>query len=257
MSEEIKTKSRKRKAATVEKESDEQMVLTPLPEVKIRKTDGIVLNFKQSLLPQLKKEMDSFKKKKEDFNLEAYAAFFAPNSGTVATYILPLFRFLGKNTITCSRYGLFDTKHCVKTTEGFDRVLVLSNSADPADFTPDIQAFCAARYGKEWFKIPAKDGYKAKAACSGGHDKMFKVILTGVFFDSFIDSTTNEEVQTINPVLQYEPMAAPPPKKERKTIVAKKVKSKKLDSPPPPKEEEGEDSEDEINPDSAAENIIK
>lgn len=168
--------------------------------------------FLSDVLPNLKKEM--LRKKKEPFDLAAYNDYFKSDSGYLATFILPLFHFTAKNEVICTRYGNFDGKHAVKTTAGFDRVMLISKNSDPEQFTPELEAYCMQRFGREWFKIPSKDSFRAKAAASAGHDGQFKVVLTGVYFDSFI-SKENTEVETINPILAYEPVRPPPPKKEK------------------------------------------
>jgi len=189
-------------------------------KAKSAKAKRGVDQFLSDLLPNLKKEMTH--KKKVVFDLTTYDAFFKHDSGYIATYLLPLFHFLAKTEIVCTRYGNYEGKHMVKTSHGFERVMILARYADPEDFTADIQTFCTQKYGKEWFKIPQKDGFRAKAAASAGHEGCFRVILTGVFLDSFINAD-RVEVHTINPVLTYESCRAPPPKKEKKPRAAKKT----------------------------------
>jgi len=189
--------------------------------------------------------------KKEPFSWDNYAAYFKPDSKYLATFILPLFKFLEKDEIICSRYGAFENRHMVKTSSGFERVLLLSKHCDPEELTPDVQQYLNQRYGKEWFKIPSKDGFRAKAAAAAGHDGCFKVILTGMFEDSFIDSQTGDTILTINPTLMYEPCRPPPPKKERKPASSSKA-SASVTVPPvgaqeveiPPLEEEEEEEGD-------------
>lgn len=179
-----------------------------------KRTEKAISQFLTDILPALKKEM--VKRKKESFSWEPYLPYFKADSGYIQTFILPLFRFLEKDEIICTRYGLFDNRHMVKTSAGFERVMLLSRHCDEEDFSSDVQQYLTKRFGKEWFKIPSKDGFRAKAAAASGHEGCFKVILTGLFEDSFQDVTTGETVYTINPSLMYEPCRPPPPKKEKK-----------------------------------------
>lgn len=178
-----------------------------------KRTEKAISQFLSDMLPSLKKEM--VKRKKEPFSWEPYLPYFKSDSGYIQTFILPLFRFLEKNEIVCTRYGLFENRHMVKTSDGFNRVMLLSRHCDSEELPADVQQYITQRFGKEWFKIPAKDGFRAKAASSAGHEGCFKVILTGLFEDSFQDVKTGETVYTINPSLTYEPCRPPPPKKER------------------------------------------
>lgn len=178
-----------------------------------KRTEKALGQFLSDVLPALKKEM--IRKKKETFSWEAYADYFKADSKYVATFCLPLFRFLEKNEIICTRYGCFDNRHMVKTTAGFDRVMLLSRNLTEEELTPEVQQYLTQRFGREWYKIPSKDGFRAKAAAASGHDGQFKVILVGLFEDSFVDNVTGETVLTINPSLMFEPCRPPPPKKER------------------------------------------
>lgn len=162
--------------------------------------------FLNDVLPSLKKEMT--RKKKEVFDLSAWSDYFKDGSKYIATYILPLFRFLEKNQIQCVRYGAWDNRHMVKTKAGFDRVMYLSKNADPMVFNNEMQLYCTQKYGKEWFKIPAKDGFRAKAASAAGYQGEFVIHLVGVYTDSYIDKE-GKEIFTINPSLSFEPARAP------------------------------------------------
>jgi hypothetical protein len=126
------------------------------------------------------------------------------------TFILPLFNFLGKNEITCTRYGKFDNgkRHMVKTTNGYEHASLLMGHCD---FTPEESEFLMKKYYAEWYKIPSKDEAKVNAAQEFGNKGHFKVILTGLYEDSFLDSEGNK-IFTVNPVLRYEPI-----KKERES----------------------------------------
>jgi hypothetical protein len=95
--------------------------------------------------------------------------------------------------------------------------MLLSRNCDEEELPAEVQQFLTKRFGKEWFKIPSKDGFRAKAAAAAGYEGCFKVILTGLFEDSFQDTQTGETVYTINPSLMYEPCRPPPPKKEKKS----------------------------------------
>lgn len=187
-----------------------------------KKVEKAINQFLSDMLPTLKKEM--VKRKKEPFSWENYQGYFRADSGYLQTYILPLFKFLEKDEIICSRYGLFDNRHMVKTSAGFDHVMFLSKNCDSETLPADVQQYLRQRFGKEWFKIPSKDSHRAKAAANAGHEGCFKVILTGLFEDSFTDTQTGETVHTINPSLAYEPCRPPPPKKERSAPSKKKKK---------------------------------
>lgn len=205
-----------------------------------KRSEKAISQFLSDMLPTLKKEM--VKRKKESFSWEPYLPYFKSDSGYIQTFILPLFRFLEKNEIVCSRYGLFENRHMVKTSDGFERVMLLSRHCDSEELPSDVQQYITQRFGKEWFKIPAKDGFRAKAAASAGHEGCFKVILTGLFEDSFQDVKTGETVYTINPSLTYEPCRPPPPKKER-SVKPKAVSSKEK------KEEKEEEEEEDVEED--------
>lgn len=202
-----------------------------------KRTEKALGQFLSDVLPALKKEM--VRRKKEVFSWDAYSHYFKPDSKYVATFCLPLFRFLEKDEIVCSRYGYFENRHMVKTSSGFERVMLLSRNLDSDELPSDVQQYLAKRFGREWFKIPSKDGFRAKAAAASGHEGQFKVILVGLFEDSFVDSQTGETVLTINPSLMYEPLRPPPPKKERKVS---KSSSKKEEN-----KEEEEDVEESGN----------
>jgi hypothetical protein len=178
-----------------------------------KRTEKAIGQFLSEILPTLKKEM--VRRKKEPFSWSNYEAFLKPDSGYVQTYILPLFKFLEKDEIICSRYGCFENRHMVKTSFGFDRVMTLSRHCDAEELTPDVLTYLTQRYGKEWFKIPAKDGFRAKAAAATGHEGCFKIILTDLFEDTFQDVQTGQTIRSINPSLVYEPCRPPPVKKER------------------------------------------
>lgn len=194
-------------------------IIKPKNATKKKKKEQAFTQFITDVLPSLKKEM--IRKKKEAFDWEDYSKYFRPDSGYVATFMLPLFRFLLTDEIVCDRYGNFDNKHRVKTAVGHKRVMDLSENSDVLELTPEMIHYFNKRFGVEWFKIPSKDGFRAKAAAAAGYEGQFKVILTGLYEDSFTDNATGKEVVTINPTLMYEPVLPPPPKKERKPVTKK------------------------------------
>ena len=194
-------------------------ITKPKNATKKKKKEQAFTQFITDVLPSLKKEM--IRKKKEAFDWDDYSKYFRPDSGYVATFMLPLFRFLLTDEIVCDRYGNFDNKHRVKTAVGHKRVMDLSENSDVLELTPEMIHYFNKRFGVEWFKIPSKDGFRAKAAAAAGYEGQFKVILTGLYEDSFTDNATGKEVVTINPTLMYEPVLPPPPKKERKPVTKK------------------------------------
>jgi hypothetical protein len=191
-----------------------------------KRTEKAISQFLNDVLPALKKEM--VRRKKEPFSWESYAHYFKHDSKYLPTFLLPLLKFLEKDEVLCSRYGAFENRHMVKTSDGFSRVMLLSKHCDENELTPDVQQYLTQRFGKEWFKIPAKDGFRAKAASASGHDGMFKVILTGLYEDSFMDSTTGETIYTINPSLIYEPCRPPAAKKEKKEKRERKAATERI-----------------------------
>lgn len=184
------------------------------PKAKSSKKEEMFRQFITEVLPSLKKEM--VQKKREPFDWSKFAHYFKPESGFKPTFILPLFRFLLSDEVVCDRYGNFSNRHRVKTDEGYNRVMTLSAHSDVLELTPEMLQYFSRRFGMEWFKIPPKDGHRAKAAAAAGYEGKFKVILLGMTEDSFPDSKTGEEILTINPILTYEPCLPPPPKKEKK-----------------------------------------
>lgn len=210
-------------AATTTVESNIKKKAPTSVSGKKKKKEKAFSQFITDVLPSLKKEM--VRKKKEPFDWDRYSHYFKPDSGYMPTFILPLFRFLLADEIICDRYGNFDNKHRVKTAAGHKRVMDLSEHNDILELTPEMLHYFARRFGVEWFKIPSKDGFRAKSAAAAGHEGQFKIILTGLYEDSFTDSATGQEVVTINPILMYEPVLPPPPKKERKAPPPKKSSS--------------------------------
>lgn len=193
--------------------SDGQTVVEKVaapPAKKPKKTDTIVEDFVSDILPGLRREMKT--RKKTQFDIRDYAEYFKPNSEFKGTYILPLFHFLRCNEIVCTRYGLYDGRNMIKTDAGFNRVVLLSQTVD---LSSDERDYIAKRYGREWHKIPAKDGFKASAAHKIGFEGKFKICLLDIYEDEFRDSKTGDIIHTINPVLSFEPVKEPVAKKPR------------------------------------------
>ena len=99
----------------------------------------------------------------------------------------------------------------VKCDNGFKHVSLLMGHCE---FAPDEAEFIMKKYGREWFKIPSKDETKVTAAQTFGDKGAFKIILTSVYEDCFIDKD-GKKVMTINPVLRYEPIKAKETKSAR------------------------------------------
>lgn len=167
-----------------------------------RKGEIAVQQFIDNYLPALRKEM-SQQKKREQFKLTDYAECFAPNSKVRPTYILPLLHFIGSNSITCNRFGKFDGKCMVKTSDGFNHCMLLNRFSSENHIKEEELSFIMKRFGKEWHKIPAKDEVRVSMAIRAGHMGHFKITLTGVYEDSFYNDQ-GEEISTLNPILSYE-----------------------------------------------------
>ena len=103
-----------------------------------KRKDKVLKQFISDILTSLKKEM--LRQKKIVFSWDDYTSYFTPDSPYLQTYLLPLFRFLNKTSIICSRYGCFDGKHRVKTSEGAEKLEVLfkANASIPATSTDYI-----------------------------------------------------------------------------------------------------------------------
>lgn len=174
-----------------------------------KKGETSVLQFIENVLPALRKEMS--KHKKSTFKISDYNEYFLPSSKVRPTYILPLFHFLNKNEIVCSRYGVFEGKHMVKTMDGFNHTLLISKYADSSStaLSSDDISYLMKRFGREWYKIPAKDAHRVSGAVKMGYSGYFKIMLVGVFEDSFFDVESGQEVRTINPILQFEGLKHP------------------------------------------------
>jgi hypothetical protein len=176
---------------------------------KLSKKDQAIQEFMLDILPALKKNLKQKKTHNQSFKIRNHGDYFASNSTYIPTYLLSLFHFLGTEEIVCTRYGNFDGKHMVKTTCGFNHASMLINHCD--SLGESEVTYLMKKFGKEWFKIPSKDGVKAASANRYGDMGAFKIILIGLYEDSFMNSV-GEEVLTINPILRYEPIK--PKKKE-------------------------------------------
>lgn len=168
--------------------------------------------FMADVLPNLRKEM--VQKKRANFDLTSFSDYFHTDSGYVPTFILPLFHFIGKSEVICSRYGAFDKRHCVKTSAGVDKVMWVSRNIDQSNLTEELMAYLNQKYSPEWYKIPSTYAARAKAASLAGFEGKFKTVLTNIYFDNFINRE-GVKVETINPVLSFEPCLPPPPPKIR------------------------------------------
>jgi len=166
-----------------------------------KKNKETAARFIANTLPTLKKELSI--RKKEPFRWEDYSHYFKPGSKYIQTFILPLFHFLETDRIVCNRYGCFDGKHMVKTTDGFQRVMLLSKYCTPDELDEQTTMYMTKKYGREWFKIPSEDGFRAKAASAAGHEGMFTVKLLGILKISFMNHTSLETVLSINPILCF------------------------------------------------------
>lgn len=205
---------------------------------KKSRKEVVIGAFIGSVLPALRKELSM--KKKVKFDISEYDRYFTEKSKFLATYVLPLFHFLRKNEIVCTRVGEYDGKVMIKTAEGFNHTTKLLNFLGNQDqISEEERTYLLSKFGKEWFKIPFKDKVKAMGASRLGEEGCFKVILTGVHFDKFkpkpysseshlntsvssagshVNATlnhainslqnfeVNEWVHTINPTLMYEPL---------------------------------------------------
>lgn len=174
------------------------------------KKELLLEDFVVNQLPAMKKEIKLKKKGQKSFNVRDYPQYFKANSGFMPTYCLSLFNFLGKNEILCTHYGIFHnpTRHMIKTVEGFNHANLLLTSLGVDALTGDETEHIMKKFGTEWFKIPAKDEPRVSSAYRFGDKHQFKVILTGIYEDSFFDED-GEEIITANPVLRYEPYRAP------------------------------------------------
>lgn len=204
--------TKKRKKASASGASSETAVecgdaaSRPRKSSKARKTEAAVQQFINDILPSLRKEMSQNKKMKSSVNLGDFAMYFHPSSKVRPAYLFPLFHFLNRTEIICTRYGNFNGSHKVKSADGCAHALLLSQSVD---LTEEENQYIMRRFGRDWHKIPAKDGNIAMNAHRTGHMGQFKITLVGSYEDQFLDSQTGETIYTLNPVLSYEAIKAP------------------------------------------------
>lgn len=170
---------------------------------KLSKKEQAIQDFMLDILPALKKNMKQKKSQGQAFKIRDHGSYFTAGSKYVPTYLLSLYHFLGTEEVICSRYGNFDSKHMVKTTAGFNHASLLINHCD--SLAEAEISYLMKKFGKEWFKIPSKDGPKASSAHRYGEKGEFRVILIGMYEDSFMNED-GSEVFTINPILRYEPV---------------------------------------------------
>jgi len=173
--------------------------------VKKSKKDKMVEDFVLVQLPALKRSMIHQKKQQSSFRIRDYSEYFSPSSGFTPTFLLPLFHFLAKEEITCTRYGQFDQRHMVKTDDGFKHVSFLLSHCTLSEEEGD---FLMKKFGKEWYKIPAKDQSRVSVCSRDGERGEFKIELVGIYEGSFRDQEGNI-VNTINPMLRYYPVKHP------------------------------------------------
>lgn len=205
VAEEKPKKKRARKQANPEKKEESETTIV----AKKSKKDILLEDFMLIQLPALRKEVKLRKKAESSFNVREYPLYFKPGGDFTPTYCLSLFHFLGRNEIVCTQYGVFDSsRHMVKTVDGFNHANLIISSVGEDTLTPEEGEHMMRRFGREWFKIPAKDASKVSSAFRFGDAHQFKVILTGIYEDSFFGES-GEEVKTANPVLRYEPYRAP------------------------------------------------
>lgn len=225
--EEIIKKPKKVRKAIASTEKKEESV----PSKKTKK-DLLLEDFMLIQLPALRKEVKLRKKVQANFNVRGHPQYFKTGGEFTPTYCLSLFHFLGKNEILCSQYGLFDSsRHMIKTSDGFNHCNLIIASVGDDTLSPEEAEHMMKRFGREWFKIPAKDASKVQSAFRFGDGHQFKIILTGIYEDSFFGEE-GEEIKTANPVLRYEPYRAPTPKVSSSSSSSdvKKTKAKSMPS---------------------------
>lgn len=208
----------KRRKVEASAETDSSKTAGP----KKKKNDVILEQFMMDTLPALRKNMKQAKAAQSSFKIRDHGEYFKTSSKHLATFILPLFQFLGKEEIICSRIADFDGKKFVKTDAGFHHASFIINHA--LDISDEERDYIMKKYGKEYFKIPSKDYVKAASASKYGDKGEFKVTIIGLYEDSFLDSE-GKEVLTINPVLRYDPVRTKPEKAEKKEKKEKKEKA--------------------------------
>lgn len=226
----VEKKTKRKRKAKIEASSGSDGIPTAAPPSKKSKKDQLIEDFMITQLPALRKEIKLRKKEQNNFNIRDYPEYFKPGGAYLPTYCLSLFNFLGKNELVCSQYGVFDrSRHMVKTNEGFNHAsLIISSMGDT--ISPDESEHMIKRFGREWFKIPAKDASRVATAFRFGDGHQFKVILTGVYKDSFFGED-GEEVLTVNPVLRYEPVRGTTPKVKKEKKLSESAPELVVDQP--------------------------
>lgn len=196
----------KRRKVSTMAENVEDSSQKPIPHSssKLSKKEKAVNDFMMEILPAMKKTLKQKKANSSPFHIKDHSEYFQASSHFKPTFCLSLFHFLGKNEIHCSRYGNFEGKHLVKTHDGFKHVQLLLSHCD--SLSEDECKYLMTRFGKEWYKIPSKDGVKAQSASKYGTRGEFKITLIGLYEDSFYSVDEDKEIKTINPILKYEPL---------------------------------------------------
>lgn len=191
---------------------------------KKTKNQAILEQFMMDTLPALRRNMKQAKAAQASFKITEHSQYFGKTSPFVATFILPLFHFLGKEEIVCSQVRDFNGKKYVKTTAGFNHATLIVNHA--LDLTDEEKEYVMKKFGNDFFKIPSKDWVKAVSASKYGDKGEFKVTLTGLYEDSFRDDE-GKEVMTINPILRYDSIHAKPSTDKKDKKKEKKEKPSK------------------------------
>lgn len=180
---------------------------------KKTKNDILLEDFTIGTLPALRRDMKKAKANQAAFKIKDHSSYFGKTSKHIPTFILPLFHFLGREEIICSRVCDFNGKKFIKTDAGFAHASFIINHA--LDLTEEEKEYLLRKYGKEYFKIPSKDFVKASSASKYGDKGEFKVVLTGLYEDSFMNDD-QIEIATINPILRYESVKPKPTTGEKK-----------------------------------------
>lgn len=214
---EKKPKRKRKSKADADAPKEPGVEVSSAPPAKKSRKDQILEDFMITQLPALRKEIKLKKKEQSSFNIRDYPQYFKSGGEFLPTYCLALFNFLGKNEIVCTQYGVFQSsRHMVKTVDGFNHANLIISSLGASDsLSSDEIEHMMKRFGREWFKIPAKDAPRVSSAYRYGELHQFKVILTGIYEDSFYDED-GTEVKTANPVLRYEPVRSAPQKPKPK-----------------------------------------
>ena len=219
---------RKRKAKTETTSSASNGTQPAAPPTKKSRKDKILDDFLITQLPALQKDVKLKKKDQPSFHIRDYTDYFKPGSEWTPTYCLALFNFLGKNEILCDRYGVFEGgRHSVHTIDGFTYANIIQSSVGDM-LSAEETHFMMNRYGKEWFKIPAKDAPHVTNAYRFGDGHQFKVIIFGIEEGSFFGKDGNE-ILSLTPKLRYEAYKAPPEKVKKPKKVVEPVSEAPVD----------------------------